>query len=97
MAELFASGTLIKCIVGLLCAEAAALAILRKRARLVLGYWDIVASLGAGAALLMALESALRGKSWPWLAIWLALAFVLHIVDISRRLSAPTGSRLGAR
>lgn len=41
----------------------------------------------AGAGLLLALRGALSGGSATWIAVWLLLGFVGHLVDIAGRWS----------
>lgn len=54
---------------------------------------EVLAMLGAGFALVMALRSVLAGAAWPWTALWLALAGLAHIWDLRQRIG---GSRPGA-
>ncbi len=54
---------------------------------------EVLAMLGAGFALVMALRSVATGLAWPWTALWLALAGIAHIWDLIQRIG---GSRPGA-
>ena len=85
MAELFAKGTIAAWILGFMVVEACVLAAYRARTHL--GFLDLAAALGAGAALLLALRTALRGEAWPLIAFWLLVAFGAHLLDLSRRLA----------
>lgn len=80
LAALFASGHVVDLALGLLLAEAAALAVLRRPA---LG--RAVPFLVAGACLLLALRAALVGAWWGWVALWLACGGVAHGFDLRSR------------
>jgi hypothetical protein len=84
VAELFASGTIAAWILGFMAVEACVLVAFRARTQLTL--LDLGAALGAGAALLLALRTALRGEAWPLVAFWLLVALGAHLLDLSRRL-----------
>jgi hypothetical protein len=42
-------------------------------------------SLAAGAALLLALRSALAGQAWEGVALWLIVALAAHVLDLKLR------------
>lgn len=46
---------------------------------------QVLTSIGAGAALLLALRAALQGSSWPWISLWLVAALVAHLLDLRHR------------
>lgn len=50
---------------------------------------EVVAMLGAGFALVMALRCVVGGAAWPWTAFWLALAGLAHAWDLSQRIGGP--------
>ncbi len=50
---------------------------------------DFAFNLGAGAALMIALRMALGGSGDGWIGGALALALVLHLADLARRLRRP--------
>ncbi|WP_127996343.1 hypothetical protein [Piscinibacter defluvii] len=54
---------------------------------------EVLAMLGAGFALVMALRGVASGLAWPWTALWLAVAGIAHICDLIQRIG---GSRPGA-
>jgi hypothetical protein len=85
LAELFASGRVIDCVLALMLIESAALLLLRQRGRRGLAPIEIAASLGAGAALLLALRAALVGSPWPWISLWLIAALAAHLFDLRLR------------
>jgi hypothetical protein len=84
MAELFAHGSIVAWILAFMLAEGCLLLLLRAKTHLPL--LDLAASLGAGAALLLALRAALRGDSWHLIALWLLIALAAHLLDLQRRL-----------
>lgn len=83
MSDWLASGRLVDAILVLMAIEAAAIALVGGRVRLALG--DVVASLVAGAFLLLALRAALTGAATHWILLCLALAFVAHLADMAAR------------
>jgi CBS-domain-containing membrane protein len=85
MAELFATGHIVDGILVLMLLELGVLTLLRLRTRRGLTAIELVVSLGAGAALLMALRAALLGAPWQHVAPWLAAALVAHLVDLKLR------------
>ncbi|MFP4081040.1 MAG: hypothetical protein ACLFMW_03130 [Ectothiorhodospira sp.] len=46
----------------------------------------VLALLLPGVALLLALRVALTGGGWPWIAFWLSVALVAHLIDLRNRM-----------
>jgi hypothetical protein len=46
---------------------------------------SLIATLFAGASLLLALRGALTGSSWEWVAAWLTAGLVAHLNDLRCR------------
>jgi hypothetical protein len=46
---------------------------------------ELLATLGAGLGLLLALRLALAGSWWGWIALALLAALAAHLVDLARR------------
>lgn len=80
-------------IAALMLVEAVWLLWRRRRTRRGPRAGEVLAMLGAGFALVLALRSVLAGAAWPWTALWLALAGLAHLCDLRQRLG---GSRPGA-
>lgn len=91
MAEWFASGLAVDIVLGVIALEALLLAASRR-----LSLIDIVAALGPGVLILLALRAALTGAEWPWIALPLAASFPLHLLDLARR-GGLTGRRRADR
>lgn len=85
MAELFASGRIVDAILALIVVEAMLLTVLHRRFGVGMPPTDLAGYLVSGAALLLALRSALVGSPWTTTASWLAVALVAHLVDLVRR------------
>jgi hypothetical protein len=85
LAGLFESGHIIDLILLLVLLETLALWWLLKRADTRLRLTQLLPNLVAGAALLLALRSALAGADWLWTALALSLALVAHITDLQQR------------
>jgi hypothetical protein len=85
MAALFADGRIVDAILILVVLQYAALCGYRWRTGRGLGPVDLFFNLGAGAALLLALQAGLRGAEWPWIACFLLLGLGAHLADLYRR------------
>ena len=72
-------------ILGLVVLEAIAFVAFRARLGPGLRPARIVWNLLAGAALLVALRSALAGSHWHWIAAALAVSLVAHVGDLWQR------------
>lgn len=49
------------------------------------GAGEVAALLLPAALMIVALRGALTGADWPWIALPLAAAFPVHILDLARR------------
>jgi hypothetical protein len=85
VADLFANGRVVDCILGLMLLEVLAMAWWRHRSGNGLRATELLASIGAGAALLLALKTALVGAPWPQAAFWLLVALAAHAADLTLR------------
>jgi hypothetical protein len=83
--EFFASGRIIDLILGLMVLEALTLVAYRKVAGRGIGAAQLSVNLGAGACLLLALRAALTGTEWSVVAVALAAAGFMHVLDIRGR------------
>lgn len=88
MAELFVGGRVIDGILGLMLIEFIGLSVLRRHSRRGIPAIELAISLGAGAALLLALRAALLSESWRQISVCLMAAFVAHLFDLRLRWSA---------
>ncbi len=85
MAELFANGRVVNYILFLMLLEVLGMAWWRHRSGNGLKLNELLASLGAGAALLLALKSALVRAPWLQVAVWLLVALAAHATDLALR------------
>lgn len=88
MEALFTSGRIVELILAVMLLEAIALMAWRRRRGRGPGRVGVLVNLGAGACLVLALRACLVGAGWPWIALWLALAFCAHAGDLWIRLRA---------
>ncbi len=88
MAEMFASGRIVDCILAFMLIEWMLLALLRRRSNRGLNIVELTISLSAGLALLLALRASLAGSGWPTVALWLSAALVAHLCDLRLRWTA---------
>ena len=88
MADLFATGRVVDCILLLMLLEAALSLAVARRLRRGIAPVDLVLNLAAGASLLLALRAALLHAAWPAVAIWLIVALAAHIGEAGCRWTA---------
>ena len=85
VAELIASGRAIDGILALMLIESIALILIGRKLSRAIPAVQVLVSIGAGAALLLALRAALLGFAWQWISLWLVAALVAHILDLRYR------------
>jgi hypothetical protein len=88
MQEWFANGRVPEAALLLLALEAAVLLALRRGPAA-----PLLAFLGAGAALMLALRAALLGLWWGWVAFWLTLSLPAHLAWLALWLQPKGRSR----
>jgi hypothetical protein len=88
VAELFATGRVVHLIAGLMLLEFSAATFARWRLRRGVPPTELAVTLGAGMALLLALRAALVGSSWQWVAMWLILSLIAHVLYLRLRWTA---------
>lgn len=89
MDSLFASGHIVDCILVFMALELIVLILVRKQALPQSRPVELIANIGAGASLLMALRAALVGWPWQRIALFLLMALVFHIGELMVRRSIP--------
>ncbi len=85
LATLIGSGRAIETILGLMLLEGAALALWYRRTGHGVAPGDLLATLLAGGALLLALRAALVGDGPIPIGFWLFVALLGHLADLARR------------
>jgi len=85
VADAFATGRIVDCILALMVLELIVLIIVRKKTGRGLTTGKLMVSLAAGAALLLALRAALAGQAWEGVALWLIVALAAHVLDLKLR------------
>ena len=94
--SLVLSGRIVDIALAVLVVESLALYAWRRRARGGISPWALLANLGAGGSLMLALRAALTGAGWTWIATWLVAALVFHLADLAQRLNrAPAAEAHG--
>lgn len=83
--ELIASGRIVDLILGLVGLQFVAILAYRRVTGRGPAAPDVAFSLLAGAGLLLALRASLTGGGWLWIALFLVVALVAHLVDLARR------------
>jgi hypothetical protein len=87
MEELIDSGRIAHVIVAVLIIESVVVSIYLFRRRRVREMWSVLASITAGAALVMALGLALAGGGWMEIGVCLIVSLVAHSAELVIRLS----------
>lgn len=82
---LIESGTIVLIMLAVVVLEALALLQLWHRRRQGIPPADLLANLGAGGSLMLALYLVLTDADWPWLTAALLLSLACHSIDIGRR------------
>ena len=85
MESLFTSGRVADVVLAVMAVEAIWLLARRSERSHGKRLADVVLALGPGVCLMAALRCALTGAGWPWVALWLAASFPLHLADLIRR------------
>ena len=53
----------------------------------------LLTNIGAGGSLMLALRADLTGAGWTWIAVFLVLALIFHVADLSVRWRSENGRR----
>ena len=85
MDEFFSSGQVADLLLALMALEAALLLVYRLLTGRGPPLAGLLANLGAGACLLLALRALLTGAGWQGAALWLMGALALHLADLVGR------------
>jgi hypothetical protein len=95
VSQLFANGHIVDLILGLMVVEALALIVYQRWTGRGIAPLDLLSNLLAGLCLLLALRAALVGAAWGWIAAWLSVALVAHLIDVQRRWKTQTDHMTG--
>jgi hypothetical protein len=85
MGKLFASGHVVDCILVFMAIESLGLIAVHRLRRSGPSPRELIVSLSAGAALLLALRASVVGSHWTMVAIWLVAALIAHLGDLKLR------------
>ena len=85
MGKLFASGRVVDCILIFMAIESLGLIAVHRLRRSGPSPRELIVSLSAGVALLLALRAAVVGSHWTMVAIWLVVALIAHLGDLKLR------------
>ncbi len=81
--ELIVSGRIVDIMLAVFVLEIAALLVFKRNEIHLL---PLLANIGAGGSLMLALRAALTDAGWTWIAVWLLAALAFHVWDLSYRL-----------
>ena len=81
--QLIASGRIVDIMLGFFVLEIAALLIFRGKQ---IRFLPLLANIGAGGSLMLALRASLTDAGWMWIAVWLIAAMVFHVAYLNYRL-----------
>lgn len=96
MDKLFASGRVVDCILVFMAIESLGLIAVHRLRRSGPSPRELIVSLSAGVALLLALRAAVVGSHWTMVAIWLVVALIAHLGDLKLRWTRCPRHDLGA-
>ncbi len=82
---MIASHVLIDVALAITIVELVVLLVLRRRKASGAAAASLLANVGAGLSLMLAVRAALVGAAWPWLAACLAAAGAAHVADLTLR------------
>lgn len=85
LAALIDSGRIVDLILIFVILEALAIFAYHRRRGRGLAPFQLAGLLLPGICLLLALRAALGDAAWPWVALWLTAALVLHLADLRQR------------
>jgi hypothetical protein len=78
-------GSLLDLIIAATIVEAGALSIYASRTGRAVAPHQLLPTLAAGVAILIAVRLAIGGAWWGWIALCLIASLVAHLVDLTRR------------
>lgn len=81
---MIASHLIVDVALAITAVELIILLVLRRQAARVARF-AVLANVGAGLCLMLAVRAALVGAAWPWLAACLAAAGAAHVADLALR------------
>ena len=85
MAEWFETGRFVYLVLSFIALEILLLAWWHRRSGRGLPPVEVAGNLAAGALIFMALERSASGAHWIWVAVFAALSFPAHAIDLRRR------------
>ena len=93
--NLILSGRIVDVMLVFIALEIAIIATIRHRRGGAVSALPLLANIGAGASLMVALRFSLTGGSWLWITACLLAALVFHAMDIVLRWETVTASESG--
>jgi hypothetical protein len=93
LATAITSGRLVELIVLLMLLEAGVLLLWRRRSGGAVPAAGVLAMIGAGICLMLALRAALTGAGAASVGVWLLMALVAHVGDLAARWQRPRRGR----
>ena len=95
--RLIESGNIVLIMLAVVALEALVLLVLWHSHRQGVAPLDLLANLGAGGSLMLALYLALTGADWRWLTAALLLSLACHSIDMLRRWTPAGRSQVAGR
>lgn len=90
--DLILSGRIVDIMLALVALEVVVLLLVRRRHGAVAPLTPLLANVGAGVALMVALRFALTDSTWLSISVCLLAALVFHGADVALRWQHPAGS-----
>lgn len=97
--QLVTTGRIVDLILVLILVEILAILIFRRLTGGGIAALPLLTNVGAGGSLVLALRAALTGAGWSWVAAFLVVGLVFHVLDLALRWHrpVPAGQNKGGR
>ncbi len=87
--QLITSGRIVDIALTVMFVELVAVTIYRRRSGGGIAFAPLMANIGAGGSLMLALRASLTGSGWVWVAVFLVSSLVFHVADVALRWESP--------
>ncbi len=91
--SLVSSGRIVDLMLVFVALEVVAILLYRARRGGGVPPWPLLANVGAGGSLMLALRAGLGGAGWTLVALCLVSALAFHVLDLALRWERPAGTQ----
>ena len=90
--ELITTGRIVDIMLVFIAIEILALLAIRRATGAGIATLPLLINIGAGGSLMLALRADLTGAGWQWVAFFLVVALLFHVIDLLLRWQRPVSS-----